>query len=122
MSIHVKEVAFIYHAVADIPRARAFYEKLLGLKIGMEMEFSPGTWWIEYDISGVCLAISNAMPEAPGGNLALEVEDLEATLADVKAAGVTVTLDIQDFTPCNMFVAKSPDGYSITFHKRKYKA
>jgi hypothetical protein len=30
MSIHVKEVAYIFHPVSDIARGRGFYEKLDG--------------------------------------------------------------------------------------------
>jgi predicted enzyme related to lactoylglutathione lyase len=122
MSIQVKEVAFIYHPVSDIGRARAFYEGLLGLKIDSEFEFAPGTWWIEYDIAGTTLGVSNAMPgaEAAGGSIALEVADLDATLASVKAAGITPTLEIQDFKPCRMFTMKTADGHGIIFHKRKY--
>ena len=37
----------------------------------------------------------------------------------VKAAGIPLTLEPQDFTPCRMFSINSPDGHSITFHKRK---
>ena len=33
MSIQVKEVAFVFHPVTDILRARKFYEEFLGLKI-----------------------------------------------------------------------------------------
>jgi hypothetical protein len=40
MSVQVKEFAFVYHVVTDVPRARQFYEGLLGLKIGVEFEFS----------------------------------------------------------------------------------
>jgi catechol 2,3-dioxygenase-like lactoylglutathione lyase family enzyme len=120
MSIKIKEVAFFAHAVSDIPRARAFYETVLGLKVGMEIEFQPGMWWIEYDIAGVALAISNAYPAKAGGaTLALEVADLDGTLAAVKAAGVEVTLEPQDFSPCQMFCVNSPDGHSIMFHRRK---
>jgi catechol 2,3-dioxygenase-like lactoylglutathione lyase family enzyme len=122
MSIQIKEVAFIYHPVTDVARARGFYEKLLGLKTGMEIEFAPGVWWIEYDVAGVALAISNAMPAAGGvggDGLALEVEDLDAALAEVRAAGIPLTVEPQEFTPCRMFAVSSPDGHSITFHKRK---
>ena len=122
MSIKIKEVAFIYHPVTDVARARGFYEKLLGLKTGMEVEFAPGVWWIEYDIAGVALAVSNAMPAAGGvggDGLALEVEDLDQALATVRAAGITLTVEPQDFTPCRMFAFNSPDGHSIMFHKRK---
>jgi catechol 2,3-dioxygenase-like lactoylglutathione lyase family enzyme len=121
MSIKIKEVAFVCHPVADIARARAFYEKLLGLKILLELEFAPGNWWIEYDVSGVALAVSNAGPPAGAGgtSLALEVDDLGQALAAVKAAGIALTIEPQEFPPCNMFGINSPDGHPIIFHKRK---
>jgi catechol 2,3-dioxygenase-like lactoylglutathione lyase family enzyme len=122
MSIRIKEIAFIYHPVTDVPRARAFYETLLGLKALVNAEFAPGVWWIEYDVAGVALAVSNAMPAAGGvggDGLALEVADLDEALAAVKAAGIALTVEPQDFTPCRMFAINSPDGHSITFHKRK---
>jgi catechol 2,3-dioxygenase-like lactoylglutathione lyase family enzyme len=121
MSIQVKEVAFIYHPVADVARARAFYEKLLGLKVGLEGEFAPGTWWIEYDVAGTALAVSNVTPEtgAGGGSLALEVADLDQTLAAVKAANIPLTLEVQDFPPCRAFAIRSPDGHAVMFHQRK---
>jgi predicted enzyme related to lactoylglutathione lyase len=121
MSIRIKELAFVCHPVADIARARAFYEKLLGLKILLEIEFAPGSWWIEYDVDGVALAISNAgpPPAAGGASLAFEVANLDETLAAVKAAGIPLTMEPQEFPPCRMFGINSPDGYSVMFHKRK---
>jgi predicted enzyme related to lactoylglutathione lyase len=121
MSIKVKEVAFIFHPVSDIARARQFYEGLLGLRAGTQGEFAPGTWWIEYDVGGTALAVSNV--SAPSGEagaiLALEVADLDASLAEVKAAGVTLTLEVQDFPPCRMFEIKTADGHKIMLHQRK---
>jgi predicted enzyme related to lactoylglutathione lyase len=121
MSIKVKELAFIYHPVVDVARARAFYEGLLGLKAGLQHEFAPGSWWIEYDIAGTTLAVSNAIADqgTENGSIALEVEDLEGALAAVQAAGVPVTTDLQEFSVCRMFAVKSPDGHGIIFHQRK---
>ena len=62
MSIQVKEIAFIYHCVTDVARARRFYEQFLGLKVGLEYQGAPGKWWIEYDIAGVAFAITNVSP------------------------------------------------------------
>ena len=84
MSIQVKEVAFVFHPVTDVARARKFYEGLLGLKIAMQVEFAPGQWWIEFDIAGVALALSNAVPGAPASSLTLEVADLDAAQKIVK--------------------------------------
>jgi predicted enzyme related to lactoylglutathione lyase len=121
MPIKIKEVAFVYHPVTDIPRARDFYGRLLGLKIGMDLEFAPGMSWIEYDAGGVALAVSNAHPPAGtgGASIALEVADLDQALASIKEEGVTVTIEPTEFAPCRMFGINSPDGHSIVFHQRK---
>jgi predicted enzyme related to lactoylglutathione lyase len=119
MSIQVKELAFVYHAVTDIPGARKFYEGLLGLKTGFQIEFSPGQWWIEYDVAGQALAISNAMPGKPASALALEVVDLDAAHKAAKAADALGTGDIMEFKPCRMFIIKDGNGNEITLHQRK---
>jgi predicted enzyme related to lactoylglutathione lyase len=120
MSLKIKEIAFISHTVADIPRAREFYENLLGLKTTMNLEFAPGVWWVEYDIAGVALAVTNSQPPSSGGaSIALEVADLDETLAAVKKAGVALTFDTMDFPPCRIFGIASPDGYPVMFHQRK---
>jgi predicted enzyme related to lactoylglutathione lyase len=122
MSIGVKEVAYVCHPSTDIPRARAFYEGVLGLKPLVNMEGSPGMWWIEYDVGGTALAVTNFIPCAPGASptvVALEVADLDAALAAVQAAAVPVTLEIQDFGPCRMFTVTTPDAHGLMFHQRK---
>jgi predicted enzyme related to lactoylglutathione lyase len=119
MSIQVKELAFVFHPVTDIPRARQFYEGLLGLKTGVQVEFAPGQWWIEYDIAGQALALSNAMPGSPSASLTLEVADLDAALAAVKAAGTPLAFDVMEFPPCRMFAIKDPDGNQIGLHQKK---
>ena len=123
MSIPIKEIAFVFHPVTDIGRARKFYEDLLGLKTGFQLEFSPGQWWIEYDIAGQALAISNAMPDGkPQASLTLEVADLDASLKTVKAAGATIAFDVMEFPPCRMFAIRDPDGNQIGLHQRKAKS
>jgi predicted enzyme related to lactoylglutathione lyase len=119
MSIQVKELAFVFYPVTDVARARKFYEGLLGLKTGLQVEFGPGQWWIEYDIAGQALAISNAMPGKPASALALEVADLDASLQAVKAAGYAVANEIMEFPPCRMFIVKDADDNEITLHQRK---
>ena len=119
--ITVREIAFVLHPVAEIPRARKFYEQLLGLTTGLQVEFSPGVWWIEYEIAGVALAVTNLFPAgaAGGTSLTLEVADLDAARAAIAAAKATITSDITEYPPCRMFGITSPDGHSIIFHQRK---
>jgi predicted enzyme related to lactoylglutathione lyase len=119
MSIQVKEVAFVFHPVTDIARARKFYEGFLGLKAALQIEIAPGQWWIEFDVAGVALAISNAVPGAPASSLTLEVSDLAAALAAVRAEPVALAFDVMEFPPCRMFAIKDPDGNQIGLHQRK---
>ena len=122
MSIQVKELAFVFHPVTDVARARKFYEGFLGLKAALQVEFGPGQWWIEYDVAGQALALSNAMPDGkPQASVTLEVADLDASVKAAKAAGVMIAFDVMEFPPCRMFAIKDPDGNQIGLHQRKAK-
>lgn len=87
----------------------------------MQVEFSPGVWWIEYDVAGVALAVTNLFPKgsAGGASLTFEVVDLDAARSAVGAAKATVASEITEYPPCRMFGITSPDGHSIIFHQRK---
>jgi predicted enzyme related to lactoylglutathione lyase len=119
--IKIKEIAFVFHPVADVERARGFYGTLLGLKVLLEMEVQPGVWWIEYNIAGAALAVSNVSAPlgSSGATLALEVEHLDDCLAALRDAKIPLTIEVQDFPPCRMFGINSPDGHPIMFHQRK---
>ena len=119
MSIKVKEVAFVFHPVTDVARARKFYEEFLGLKVGVQVEIAPGQWWIEFDIAGQALAISNAVPGAPASSLTLEVANLDEALAAVRAANIPLVFDVMEFPPCRLAAIKDPDGNQIGLHQRK---
>jgi predicted enzyme related to lactoylglutathione lyase len=121
MPIKIKEVAFICHPVTDIARAREFYGKTLGLKTGLEIEFQPGMWWIEFDVAGVALAVTNSFPPegGSGASLALEVADLDETIEAVKAAGFALKVEPMEFPVCRVFAINSPDGHTIMFHQKK---
>ena len=119
MSIQVKELAFVFHPIKDVAAARKLYEGFLGLKVGMQVEFGPGQWWIEYDIAGQALAMTNAMPGSPQSAVTLEVANLDAALATAKAEGVTIAFDVMEFPPCRLFAIKDPDGNQIGLHQRK---
>jgi predicted enzyme related to lactoylglutathione lyase len=119
MSIKIKEVAFVFHPVTDLKRARAFYEGFLGLKTGVQVEFQPGQWWIEYDIAGQALAISNGMPGAPAASLTVEVANLDEALAAARAAKVPVAFAPMDFPVCRLSAIKDPDGNQLGLHQKK---
>jgi predicted enzyme related to lactoylglutathione lyase len=119
MSIAVKELAFVFYPITDVPRARQFYEGFLGLKVGLELEFAPGQWWIEYDIAGQALAVSNGVPAKKADNLMLEVASLDDAIAAARAASVPIVGDLTEFPPCRMCRIADPDGNEIGLHQRK---
>ncbi len=126
-AFQVTGIAFAIYPVTDVVRARKFYEESLGLKVGAEMEFAPGKWWVEYDAGGPsALAITNfespAMNATKSPGVALEVSNYEAALALVRAAGVTITWGPNEFPVCRSFAVKDPDGNDLYFHQRKSHA
>lgn len=122
--IKITEIAFTAYPVSDVSRARHFYEQILGLSAGEfnhEIQGMPGKYWIEYKVGNGTLAISNASEPsgASGPSVALEVEDLEAAVAHLKQAGVTILADHIESPVCDFALIADPDGNGITVHKRK---
>jgi predicted enzyme related to lactoylglutathione lyase len=124
--MQVKKVAFTMYPITDVPRARDFYENKLGLKIGSHGNHGD-KWWIEYDLpGGGCFALTNFTEEKPsaaaGGTIALEVEDLDALIADLKAKNVEFKGDIIAGPNCRMSVCLDSEGNSILLHQLNAKS
>ena len=120
-----KKVAFTMYPITDVARARRFYEETLGLKRG-SMGNQGDNYWIEYDLpEGGCLALTNFVQEQPsdsaGGTIALEVEDLDKLIADLKSKGVTFKGDVIVSPVCRMAVCLDSEGNSILLHQLKPK-
>lgn len=123
--IKITEIAYSAYPVTDMPRARAFYEDLLGLKTAMVFDHE-GKQWIEYDIAGGTLGISNMSadkwkPSCDGPSVALEVADFAAAVAALRDGGVRFYLGPMDTGVCEMAIVADPDGNSLIIHRRKAK-
>ena len=120
-----KKVAFTMYPATDVPRARKFYEEVLGLKVGSHGNHG-GVWWVEYDLpGGGCFAITNATQDKPGsdgGTVAFEVEDLDALVADLKSKNVEFKGDMIHSPVCRMAVCVDTEGNSILLHQLKPKS
>ena len=116
----ITELAFTGTPVTDMKRARAFYEGVLGLTPTME---SAGGLWVEYEVGGGTLGIGSYgdawKPSADGTCVALEVDDLDAEVARLKAKGVPVPVDAMDTPVCRFAIVCDPDGNRLMLHKRK---
>jgi predicted enzyme related to lactoylglutathione lyase len=123
MSIKIKDIAYSCYVVTDFERARAFYEKTLGLKNTMLYGQPGGPQWAEYDIGSATLAIGagapGMKPSPDGCSVALEVEDFEAAVAHLRAAGVQFRMGPFETPVCHMALFPDPDGNTLMIHRRK---
>ena len=115
----VKDLAFAVYYVRDIPRARRFYNEVLGLK--------PGEWfnddWIEFDLGNATFALDGtgeALGIAPGTSrgVSFEVDDVHAMRQRVVDAGVAAS-EVHDFPACFACFTSDPEGNRFALHQRK---
>jgi predicted enzyme related to lactoylglutathione lyase len=111
------EIAFSVYPVTDLKRAREFYERTLGLKPGMVYE-GENQGYIEYEIGPGVLAIG-AGSEQLRPSVALEVENFDAAIAELRESGAKFGIDPLDLPDCRMAAIVDPDGNTITIHQRK---
>ena len=114
----ITEIAFTAFRVTDLAKARAFYEGVLGLTLTTEY----GGVWIEYDIGAGTFVIQTVTAEEPTGNrgaIAFEVDDLDATVATLKAAGTPFIMETNESPVCRFTMVTDPDGNPVMIHKRK---
>jgi predicted enzyme related to lactoylglutathione lyase len=118
----ITEIAFTGTPVTDMPRARKFYEGMLGLKPALE---GAGGMWVEYEIGQGTFGIGNYgevwKPSDQGTCVAFEVDDLDAEMARLKSLGANIHMEIMDSPVCRFAIVCDPDGNKIMFHKRNAK-
>ena len=116
----INNLAFVGIPVTDIKRAREFYEGVLGLAIAEEM--MDGNW-IEYAVGDNIVAIANVgaqwMPSEQGTSAALEVENFEQTVNELRRRGVRFAAEPFEMPCCHMAVVQDPDGNKLIIHKLK---
>ena len=115
----IKEVAFVAIAVSDKERARKFYQETLELKPGMTaMEGA----WVEYDLGTTTIGVGCSPglgTVARRNTVAFEVDDIDATIANLKERGVTFDMEKTETPVCWMAQFRDPDGNKLLVHKRK---
>jgi predicted enzyme related to lactoylglutathione lyase len=118
--MNIKGIGFVAIPVTDVPRARRFYEGVLGLRVSGE--FMDGQW-IEYGIGKDTLAIANAdsdwKPSDQGSSPALEVEDFDAAIERLRSASVRFAAEPFETRVCHIAVVQDPDGNKLMIHKLK---
>jgi predicted enzyme related to lactoylglutathione lyase len=118
--IKVNEASFFGYPVTDLARARAFYEGVLGLKVSLESANVP---WLEFDLGNATLGLGAYgdawRPSADGALLALEVDDFDQALAELKAKNIPFSMDTMETPVCHFAIVRDPDNNALMIHKRK---
>jgi len=116
----IKAIGFVGIPVTDLERAREFYEGVLGLKVSDEMMDGK---WIEYSLGDDTLAIANVgeqwMPSDQGTGAALEVENFEEAIKQLKDRRIPFAAEPFETPCCHMAVVQDPDGSKLIIHKLK---
>jgi uncharacterized protein YndB with AHSA1/START domain/predicted enzyme related to lactoylglutathione lyase len=117
----VKRVAFTMYPVTDTARARSFYEDVLGLRPNMVGGHEKMVW-IEYDLpGGGCFALTSTTGNAPsakaGGTIALEVQDLTATIERLKKHDGELLGAVVKGPHCTMQMCLDSEGNSLLLHQ-----
>lgn len=118
--IKIKEIAFSCYAVTNMPRARGFYEDVLGLKPTTVTDTAHGNW-VEYEFGPYALSLGCApgfKPSPDGCTVALEVEDFDAAIMHLKANNVKFRMEEYKSPVCRMAMVSDPDGNTLCIHKR----
>ena len=79
--------------------------------------------WVEYQIGSSILAITNMAeewnPSPDGPSVALEMDDFEQAIQELKSQNVSVLIEPFETPVCHIAVIADPDGNGIIIHKRK---
>lgn len=113
----ISKLDFVGIPSQDPERARKFYGETLGLRADEHSNY-------EFWVGDTCVAIWE--PEKMGGtfapqknaHLALHVDDVAATRAELEAKGVVFGGDTFDTGVCHMALFTDPDGNDLMLHHR----
>lgn len=116
----IKEIGFVAIPVTEMERARKFYESVLGLKKSRDFMDCK---WIEYDIASGTLALvpsdEDWKPSEFGIGVALEMENFDEAISELRAAGVKFFAEPFQSPVCHIAIVQDPDGNKIGIHKLK---
>lgn len=113
----IAKLDFVAIPSQDPDRARRFYAETLGLRPDEHARY-------EFWAGETCLSIwepeKQGMPFAPQKNahLALHVDDVAATRAELESKGVEFVADTIDTGVCHMALFTDPDGNDLMLHGR----
>jgi catechol 2,3-dioxygenase-like lactoylglutathione lyase family enzyme len=113
----ISKLDFVAVPSTDSERTRSFYVETLGLPRDENAEFE---FWIGDTCCGIWEPAKFGAEFAPqkNGHLALHVDDVAASRAELESKGVEFMGDILDTGVCHMAFFTDPDGNDLMLHHR----
>jgi catechol 2,3-dioxygenase-like lactoylglutathione lyase family enzyme len=118
----VTGVDFVCLATNDLPAAREFYGRVLGLPCSAVWREADPVG-AEYETGSLTLALLRSealgIEYRPNNHpIALHVDDVEAARGELESRGVAFHGDIVDSGVCHMAYFEDPDGNQLMLHHR----
>jgi catechol 2,3-dioxygenase-like lactoylglutathione lyase family enzyme len=113
----IRKLDFVGVPSTDPERSRSFYVEMLGLR---EDEHSRFEFWVGETCFGIWEPAKMGFEFQPQKNahLALHVDDVAATRAELEGKGVEFTGETFDTGVCHMALFTDPDGNDLMLHSR----
>ncbi|MDQ3588565.1 MAG: VOC family protein [Actinomycetota bacterium] len=113
----ISKLDFVAVPTQDPERARAFYVETLGLRPDQNAQHEV---WLGETCFGIWSPEQLGMEFTPQKNahLALHVDDVAATRAELEAKGVEFAGETFDTGVCHMALFTDPDGNDLMLHHR----
>jgi predicted enzyme related to lactoylglutathione lyase len=116
----ITEIAFTAYPAADVPKLHAFYTEVLGVPLCEPMEFDGTPGYAEAKVGdGYFALLLDAWLERPkgsGAGVAFEVDDLDATMAHLRAHGIECA-EPMVFPVCRLTNFNDPEGNKVSLHQ-----
>ncbi len=116
----VTGVDFVVVPTKDFDAAVAFYRDVIGLQESKQWGDMPGK---EFETGNLTIAVMQSdgfgIEFAPHTHpIALQVEDVEASRAELESKGIEFQADTIDSGVCHMAFFSDPDGNGLMLHHR----
>lgn len=116
----IKEIAFVAYPSRSVKATREWYQTMLGLKFGPPFAEDGVEQYAESQVGSgyFSLMTSDWMEREPGSGVgvAFEVDDIEETLAGLRAKGVKAG-DPYETPVCKVASFEDPEGNKVTLHQ-----
>ena len=103
---------------AEVRDAYKFYRETLGIQDALNFGDGETNTWTEFDTKPV--AFSFGRWEKPGViSIGLAVDDVHKAVEELRAKGVTIVFEPQEYETCTMAGIQDPWGNHFILHRRK---